>query len=62
MSFRKALKYFILWLSEIWYALRRAAEVGELHLAQAIIDGAGIEVQDPDLSLCYDMRGNLTFS
>ncbi|KAL3520086.1 hypothetical protein ACH5RR_018235 [Cinchona calisaya] len=41
---------------EIWDALRAAAE-GDLTLAQAIIDSAGIIVQNPDLTICYDERG-----
>ncbi|KAI3680838.1 hypothetical protein L6452_35614 [Arctium lappa] len=41
---------------EIWDALRAAAEA-ELRFAQAIIDSAGIIVQHPDLTLCYDERG-----
>ncbi|KAE8696482.1 Ubiquitin domain-containing protein 2 [Hibiscus syriacus] len=41
---------------EIWDALRAAAEA-ELSLAQAIIDSAGVIVQNVDLTICYDERG-----
>jgi hypothetical protein len=41
---------------EIWDALRAAAEA-DIHLAQAIVDSAGIIVQSEDLSTCYDERG-----
>ncbi|GMH05525.1 hypothetical protein Nepgr_007365 [Nepenthes gracilis] len=41
---------------EIWDALRAAAEA-DLTLAQAIIGSAGIIVQNPDLTVCYDERG-----
>nr|GMD06769.1 ubiquitin domain-containing protein 1-like [Ipomoea batatas] len=41
---------------EIWDALCAAAEA-DLALAQAIVDGAGIIVQAPDLTVCYDERG-----
>ena len=44
-------------LSEIWDALRAAAE-GELNMAQTIIESAGIIVQNPDLTVCYDERGD----
>ena len=47
--------------SEIWDALRAAAEA-DLTLAQAIIDSAGIIVQNPDLTICYDERGVMQFS
>ena len=43
-------------ISEIWDALRAAAEA-ELSLAQAIIDSAGVIVQNADLTVCYDERG-----
>ncbi|KAI3710118.1 hypothetical protein L2E82_39892 [Cichorium intybus] len=43
---------------EIWDALRAAAEA-ELHLAQAIIDSAGIIAHERDLTVCYDERGKL---
>ncbi|WRX26577.1 DC-UbP/UBTD2 [Theobroma cacao] len=43
-------------LPEIWDALRAAAEA-ELILAQAIIDSAGVIVQNDDLTICYDERG-----
>ncbi|TYJ34358.1 hypothetical protein E1A91_A05G162900v1 [Gossypium mustelinum] len=42
--------------AEIWDALRAAAEA-ELILAQAIIDIAGVIVQNDDLTICYDERG-----
>ncbi|CAI9292850.1 unnamed protein product [Lactuca saligna] len=41
---------------EIWDALRAAAEA-ELHLAQTIVDSAGIIVHEPDLTVCYDEKG-----
>ncbi|KAK4398296.1 Ubiquitin domain-containing protein 2 [Sesamum angolense] len=41
---------------EIWDALRAAAEA-DLTLAQAIVDSAGIIVQNPDLTVCFDERG-----
>ncbi|KAL0321315.1 UNVERIFIED_CONTAM: Ubiquitin domain-containing protein 2 [Sesamum radiatum] len=41
---------------EIWDALRAAAEA-DLSLAQAIVDSAGVIVQNPDLTVCYDERG-----
>ncbi|XP_027771027.1 ubiquitin domain-containing protein 1-like isoform X1 [Solanum pennellii] len=41
---------------EIWDALRAAAE-SDISLAQAIVDSAGIIVQSPDLTICYDERG-----
>ncbi|GJT50191.1 ubiquitin domain-containing 1-like protein, partial [Tanacetum coccineum] len=41
---------------EIWDALRAAAE-SEIQLAQAIVSSAGIIVQNPDMTLCYDERG-----
>ncbi|PWA78227.1 ubiquitin domain-containing protein 1 [Artemisia annua] len=41
---------------EIWDALKAAAE-SEIQLAQAIVSSAGIIVQNPDLTLCYDERG-----
>ncbi|XP_060192263.1 uncharacterized protein LOC132621831 isoform X1 [Lycium barbarum] len=41
---------------EIWDALRAAAEA-DVSLAQAIVDSAGIIVQAPDLTVCYDERG-----
>ncbi|XP_020551291.1 ubiquitin domain-containing protein 2 isoform X2 [Sesamum indicum] len=43
-------------LNEIWDALRAAAEA-DLSLAQAIVDSAGVIVQNPDLTVCYDERG-----
>ncbi|XVF27447.1 hypothetical protein REPUB_Repub14bG0107100 [Reevesia pubescens] len=43
-------------LPEIWDALRAAAEA-EIILAQAIIDSAGVIVQNDDLTICYDERG-----
>lgn len=41
---------------EIWDALRVAAE-SDLALAQTIVDSAGIIVSNPDMTLCYDERG-----
>nr|XP_009778951.1 PREDICTED: ubiquitin domain-containing protein 1-like isoform X2 [Nicotiana sylvestris] len=41
---------------EIWDALRAAAE-SDISLAQAIVDSAGVIVQAPDLTVCYDERG-----
>ncbi|XP_052203706.1 uncharacterized protein LOC127808978 isoform X2 [Diospyros lotus] len=41
---------------EIWDALRAAAEA-DLTLARAIVDSAGVIVQAPDLTVCYDERG-----
>ncbi|CAA7013859.1 unnamed protein product [Microthlaspi erraticum] len=41
---------------EIWDALRAAAEA-DISLAQAIVDSAGVIVQDTDLTTCYDERG-----
>ncbi|OIT08647.1 uncharacterized protein LOC107807665 [Nicotiana tabacum] len=41
---------------EIWDALRAAAEA-DVSLAQAFVDSAGIIVQVPDLTICYDERG-----
>ncbi|KAB2060702.1 hypothetical protein CXB51_027020 [Gossypium anomalum] len=41
---------------EIWDALRVAAE-SELTHAQAIINSAGVIVQNDDLTICYDERG-----
>ncbi|KAL0399489.1 UNVERIFIED_CONTAM: Ubiquitin domain-containing protein 2 [Sesamum radiatum] len=46
---------------EIWDALRAAAEA-DLTLAQAIVDSAGIIVQNPDLTVCFDERGNLNWA
>lgn len=46
--------------SEIWDALRAAAEA-DLSLAQAIVDSAGVIVQSADLTICYDERGTLLF-
>ncbi|CAA0817810.1 Ubiquitin domain-containing protein [Striga hermonthica] len=41
---------------EIWDALQAAVEA-DLSLAQAIVDSAGVIVQNPDLTICYDERG-----
>ncbi|XP_010518821.1 PREDICTED: ubiquitin domain-containing protein 1-like [Tarenaya hassleriana] len=41
---------------EIWDALRAAAEA-DLTMAQAIVDSAGVIVQNRDLTICYDERG-----
>ncbi|KAL9309568.1 putative Ubiquitin domain-containing protein [Arabidopsis thaliana] len=40
----------------IWDALRAAAEA-DISLAQAIVDSAGVIVQNTDLTVCYDERG-----
>ncbi|CAK9148080.1 unnamed protein product [Ilex paraguariensis] len=48
------LSLFFFW--EIWDALRAAAEA-DLALAQAIVESAGVIVQAPDLTVCYDERG-----
>lgn len=45
--------------AEIWDALKAAAEA-DLNMAQAIVDSAGIIVQNTDLTLCYDERGPLS--
>lgn len=50
------LKTTICFLSEIWDALRAAAEA-DLSLAQTIVDSAGIIVSNSDMTLCYDERG-----
>ena len=42
--------------AEIWDALRAATDA-DLTLAQTIVDSAGIIVSNPDLTLCYDERG-----
>ena len=42
--------------AEIWDALRAAAEA-DISLAQAIVDSAGVIVQNNDLTVCYDERG-----
>ncbi|KAG6793763.1 hypothetical protein POTOM_002986 [Populus tomentosa] len=41
---------------EIWDALQAAAGA-ELSLAQAIVDSAGVIIQNADLTVCYDERG-----
>lgn len=46
-----------MFLSEIWDALRAAAEA-DLTLAQAIVDSAGVIIQCNDLTICYDERGD----
>ena len=43
--------------TEIWDALRAAATEADLTLAQTIVDSAGIIVSNPDLTVCYDERG-----
>lgn len=48
------------WKPEIWDALRAAAEA-DLSLAQAIVDSAGVIVQNADMTICYDERGILLF-
>jgi len=50
---------YFLW-PEIWDALRAAAEA-DLTLAQAIIESAGVIVQNADMTVCYDERGALLF-
>ncbi|KAF9587760.1 hypothetical protein IFM89_004737 [Coptis chinensis] len=42
--------------SEIWDALRAAAEA-DIAFAQAIVDSAGVIVSSADLTTCYDERG-----
>ena len=44
------------YVSEIWEALRAAAEA-DPDLAQTIVESAGVIVQGADLSICYDERG-----
>lgn len=51
-----ALKLPSFFHSEIWDALRAAAEA-DLSLSQTIVDSAGIIVSNPDMTLCYDERG-----
>ncbi|KAK3005027.1 hypothetical protein RJ639_016766, partial [Escallonia herrerae] len=41
---------------EIWDVLQAAAEA-DLDVAQAIVDSAGIIIQNADLTVCYDERG-----
>ncbi|WZY96799.1 hypothetical protein YC2023_069128 [Brassica napus] len=41
---------------DLWDALRAAAEA-DISLAQAIVDSAGVIVQNNDLTTCYDERG-----
>ncbi|KAK4778602.1 hypothetical protein SAY86_006130 [Trapa natans] len=43
----------------IWDALRAAAETEDLMHAQAIIEGAGIIVENNDLTVCYDEKGEM---
>ena len=40
----------------IWDALRAAAEA-DINLAQAIIDSAGVIIQNPDMTVGYDEGG-----
>jgi hypothetical protein len=47
---------FVCISTEIWDALRAAAEA-DTHLAQLIVDSAGVIVTSEDLSTCYDERG-----
>ncbi|XP_047955923.1 ubiquitin domain-containing protein 1-like isoform X1 [Salvia hispanica] len=42
---------------EIWDALRAAAEA-DPKLSQVIIESAGIILQNPDMTVCFDERGN----
>lgn len=44
-------------MAEIWDALKAAAEATDMSLAQTIVESAGIIVQTPDLTTCYDERG-----
>lgn len=46
----------VITISEIWDALRAAAEA-DLSLAQAIVDSAGVIVTSADMTMCYDERG-----
>ena len=48
--------------TEIWDALRAAATEADLTLAQTIVDSAGIIVSNPDLTVCYDERGEHIFA
>lgn len=43
--------------TEIWDALRAAAEEDDLSLAQTVIESAGVVVQNADLTICYDEKG-----
>lgn len=52
------INFLFIWAIEIWDALRAAAEA-DLSLAQAIVDSAGVIVQNADLTVCYDERGRL---
>ncbi|XP_057766398.1 uncharacterized protein LOC130986880 isoform X1 [Salvia miltiorrhiza] len=45
---------------EIWDALRAAAEA-DPKLAQAIVESAGIILQNPDMTVCFDEGGNITY-
>ncbi|KAG6473022.1 hypothetical protein ZIOFF_066929 [Zingiber officinale] len=47
---------FVIYVTEIWDALRAAAEA-DLNLAQVIVDSAGIINSNADLTVCYDERG-----
>lgn len=51
-----ACKYLFSVIPEIWDALRAAAEA-DLTLAQAIVDSAGVIIQNADMTICYDERG-----
>ncbi|KAL8507648.1 hypothetical protein ACS0TY_018258 [Phlomoides rotata] len=51
------LKSFFTVYVEIWDALRAAAEADPT-LAQAIVESAGILLHNPDMTLCFDERGN----
>ncbi|XP_042029360.1 ubiquitin domain-containing protein 1-like isoform X3 [Salvia splendens] len=42
---------------EIWDALRAAAEA-DPKLSQVIVESAGIILQNPDMTVCFDERGN----
>ncbi|CAI5506167.1 unnamed protein product [Closterium sp. Naga37s-1] len=41
---------------EIWDALKAATE-GDRSMAQVILESAGVVVDVPDMSVCYDERG-----
>lgn len=44
-------------VTEIWDALRAAAEADPT-LAQVIVESAGIILQNPDMTVCFDERGS----
>lgn len=53
---RVYVRLFINYVTEIWDALRAAAEA-DLELSQAIVDSAGIISQNTDMTICYDESG-----